>query len=83
MKANLRGKIREFLASEEGKVGVKAPLTLSIASGSLLLAQMVLTLPADAGIGCTSDSDCGEGKSCHFWMEKVNESTYILHSSCS
>ena len=42
MKNNLRGKIREFLASEDGKVGIKAPLTLGIASGSLLLAQMVL-----------------------------------------
>ena len=51
MKNNLRGKIREFLASEDGKVGIKAPLTLGIASGSLLLAQMVLPSPADAGMG--------------------------------
>ena len=50
MKNNLRGKIREFLASEDGKVGIKAPLTLGIASGSLLLAQMVLPSPADAGM---------------------------------
>ena len=62
MKNNLRGKIREFLASEDGKVGIKAPLTLGIASGSLLLAQMVLPSPADAGISCWSDADCKEGE---------------------
>ena len=28
MKKNLRGKIREFVQSGEGKVGVKSPLTL-------------------------------------------------------
>ena len=38
MKNNLRGKIREFIASEEGKVGVKGPLTLGVATGSVLLA---------------------------------------------
>ena len=31
MKKNLRGKIREFVQSEEGKVGVKSPLTLWVA----------------------------------------------------
>ena len=30
MKKNLRGKIREFVQSEEGKVGVKSPLTLGV-----------------------------------------------------
>ena len=82
MKNNLRGKIREFLASEDGKVGIKAPLTLGIASGSLLLAQMVFPLPADAGMGCWSDADCKEGESCNFWLEKVRGDTYMLHSSC-
>ena len=82
MKNNLRGKIREFLASEDGKVGIKAPLTLGIASGSLLLAQMVLPSPADAYNECWSAADCKEGESCNFWLEKVNERTYMLHSSC-
>ena len=36
MKANLRGKIREFLASEEGKVGIKSPLSLGVVGGSFL-----------------------------------------------
>ena len=39
MKKNLRGKIREFVQSEEGKVGVKSPLTLGVAAGSILLAH--------------------------------------------
>jgi len=30
MKTNLRGKIREFVQSEEGKVGIKSPLALGI-----------------------------------------------------
>jgi hypothetical protein len=42
MKTNLRGKIREFIQSEEGKVGVKTPLTLGAAVGSVLLAQAVV-----------------------------------------
>ena len=49
MKKNLRDKIHTFLQSENGKVGIKSPLTLSIVSSSLLLAQMILTPHADAG----------------------------------
>ena len=59
MKSNLRGKIREFLASEEGKVGVKAPLTLGVATGSILLANaMVAPTPAQAGGPCNDDAHC-------------------------
>ena len=42
MKTNLRGKIREFVQSEEGKVGIKSPLTLGAAVGSVLLAQAIV-----------------------------------------
>ena len=42
MKSNLRDRFRDFLASEEGRVGVKAPLAVGIAGGSLLLAQAIL-----------------------------------------
>ena len=45
MKTNLRGKIREFIQSEEGKVGVKSSLTLGVAAGSILLAQAVVGTP--------------------------------------
>lgn len=56
MKTNLRGKIREFLASEKGKTGLKAPLTLGIATGSVLLAQVIMA-PTPA-LACTADADC-------------------------
>ena len=49
MKNNLRGKIREFIASEEGKVGVKAPLTLGVATSVLLANAIVGATPAEAG----------------------------------
>ena len=50
MKTNLRGKIREFIQSEEGKVGIKSPLTLGVVTGSLLLAQAIVSVqPVDAG----------------------------------
>lgn len=55
MKANLRGKIREFLASEEGKVNAKAPLSLGITGGSFLLAQVIFTPSVSADDGCASD----------------------------
>ena len=59
MKNNLRGKIREFIASEEGKVSVKAPLTLGVATGSVLLANAIVTpTPAAAGGPCMVDKDC-------------------------
>ena len=59
MKNNLRGKIREFIASEEGKVGVKAPLTLGVATGSVLLANAIVgTTPAEAGSPCIDHDDC-------------------------
>ena len=59
MKNNLRGKIRDFLASEDGKVGVKAPLTLGVATGSVLLANAIVApTPAEAGAPCIEDKDC-------------------------
>lgn len=49
MKNNLRGRISEFLASEDGKVGVKSPLVLGMATGSVFLAQAIIgTTPAMA-----------------------------------
>ena len=58
MKKNLRGKIREYIASEDGKVGVKSPLTLGVAAGGLLLAHAIVGTPkAEAG-WCHSQDDC-------------------------
>ena len=57
MKTNLRDKFRDFLASEEGQVGAKAPLALGVATGSLLLAQ---AMPASAidECPCLGDEIC-------------------------
>ena len=59
MKKNLRGKIRDFMRSEEGKVGIKSPLTLGVATGSMLLAQVIVgTSHAGAGNACFVKADC-------------------------
>ena len=64
MKNSLRGRIREFMQSEEGKVGVKSPLTLGVATGSILLAQTIVSTPqADAqwcglGVPCPDNQVC-------------------------
>lgn len=68
MKTKLRGKIKQFLTSEEGRVGLKTPLVLGIASGSVLLAQALLPPSAhsyDSGKDeCDSDFDCNWWESC-------------------
>jgi len=68
MKTKLRGKIKQFLTSEAGRVGLKTPLVLGIASGSVLLAQAVLPPSAhsyDPGNNeCTYDFECNPWESC-------------------
>ena len=65
MNAKIIGKINHFLKSEDGRVGVKSPLVLGIASGSLLLAQSMLSPSAYAGVDeCYSDAHCDPGESC-------------------
>ena len=65
MKKNLRGKIREFVQSEEGKVGVKSPLTLGAAVGSVLLAQTIVgTTPAHAWQCTKGGGECDPGEIC-------------------
>ena len=58
MKKNLRGRIREYIQSEEGKVGIKSPLSLGVAAGGLLLAHAIVGTPqAEAG-WCRNDDEC-------------------------
>ena len=64
MKNNLRGKIREFIASEEGRVGIKGPLTLGVATGSILLAQTVVGTPQADACPCNDDAPCPAGQVC-------------------
>ncbi len=64
MKNNLRGKIREFIASEEGRVSVKAPLTLGIATGGVLLAQAIIGTPQATAGECCAQHPCPAGQVC-------------------
>ena len=64
MKKNLRGKIREYIQSEDGKVGVKSPLTLGVAAGGLLLAHAIVGTPrAEAG-WCENNGQCPDFHTC-------------------
>ena len=65
MKKNLRGKIREFVQSEDGKVGVKSPLTLGAAVGSVLLAHAIIGTPHAEARPCHDKGDCPDGYFCH------------------
>ena len=64
MKTNLRGKIRDFVHSEEGKVGIKSPLTLGIATGGVMLAQAIIGTPHAAAWQCDDNHPCPEGQVC-------------------
>ncbi|MDE0019260.1 MAG: hypothetical protein OXU51_23975 [Candidatus Poribacteria bacterium] len=65
MNAKIFGKINHFLKSEEGRVGLKTPMVLGMASGSLLLVQSVLSPSAYAeGHECYTNYDCDAGESC-------------------
>ena len=67
MKKNLRGKIREFVQSEEGKVGIKSPLTLGAAVGSVLIAQAIIGTTSAHAWQCRdgfAHEDCADGEIC-------------------
>ncbi len=87
MKNNLRDKFRDFLAAEEGRVGVKAPITAGVVGGSLLLAQAMLATDAQAHMECQSNADCDAGKRCDKWQEPewspgCGCRLWMTHSSC-
>ena len=64
MKSNLRGKIRTFIASEEGRVGLKGPLMLGVATGGVLLAQAIIGTPQATAGECCDHHPCPEGQVC-------------------
>ena len=86
MKHNVRSKISDFLKSEEGRVGVKSPLALGVASASLLLAQTMVTSSAHAHLECSSSKGgCPDGERCvdicdGTWEKNVCMGT--LHRHC-
>ena len=85
MKNNIRSKISEFLKSEEGRIGVKSPLALGVASGSVLLAQTIVTPPVQAHLLCDpGGTDCPEGEYCAVWCDHWDAGTCVgtWHSQC-
>ena len=85
MKNNIRGKISQFLKSEEGRVGVKLPLALGVAGVGVLLAQAMVTPTAQAHFECMpGGDDCSEGKYCAVWCDDVSVGTCVgeWHSQC-
>ena len=86
MKNNIRSKISDFFKSEEGRVGAKSPLTLGVASASVLLAQMMVAPSAQAHLMCIPwAGDCAEDEYCHIWCDGTwNIGTCIgtVHSHC-
>ena len=57
-----RNEVQQFLTSEVGQATVRGPLALGVASGALLLSQMVHTSSAQSN--CVGDADCGSGERC-------------------
>ena len=64
MKKNLRCKIRAFVQSEDGKVGVKSPLTLGAAAGSMLLAHAIVATPRAEAWMCKFNEHCADDEKC-------------------
>ena len=81
MKKDIRGRVKEFLTSEVGQVGIRAPLVLGVASGAVLLSQMVHTPSAEAGFGCLSDADCAPEGRCDAWCVESSDGTCIEWAS--
>ena len=85
MKNSIRGRISEFLKSEEGRVGAKSPLALGVASASVLLAQAMVTPSAEAHAVCLQNDDCPEGYECAYMCEgewRLGTCRGTLHTHC-
>ena len=81
MKKEIRGRAKRFLTSEAGRVGIRTPLALGIASGAFLLSQMVYTPSAEAS--CSSDADCGPGRTCEeLCVDRVDGTCNVRIITC-
>lgn len=81
MKKETRDRAKRFLISESGRVGIRAPLTLGVASGVLLLSQAVHTPSAEAGLGCSSNNDCGSEERCEWSCEEYSKGSCMTWNS--
>ena len=77
MKNNIHSKIKRFLESEDGRVSAKAPLALGVGTGGILLAQMMVPSPAQAGFECADSSDCDSGERCAYICSDI-----IYYGTC-
>jgi hypothetical protein len=73
VKKETRDRAKRFLTSESGRVGIRAPLTLGVASGVLLLSQMMFAPSVEAS--CDSDDDCGSEGRCDWLCTDYSEGT--------
>lgn len=73
MTKDIRSKINRFLTSEDGRVGVRAPLALGVASGTFLFSLMGHIPSAEAS--CVNDSDCGSGERCNTYCVQYVDGT--------
>ncbi|MCY3720796.1 hypothetical protein F4Y93_12395 [Candidatus Poribacteria bacterium] len=80
MNAKIGDRIKHFLTSKAGRVGLKTPLALGIAGGSLLAAQAVLSPSAHSSYECYGDSDCDTGEACEYVCSGL-ESNGICHGT--
>ena len=73
------------MQSEEGKVGIKSPLTLGVATGSVLLAQAIIG-PTQAmacvdNNGCAAHEECiGAGRVC--WDDQGTQVCIDVEGTC-
>ena len=64
MKKETYSRVKRFLTSEAGQVGVRAPLALGIVGGAFLLSQAEYTTAYGYDSTCISDADCDPGEKC-------------------
>lgn len=64
MKKETYSKVKRFLTSEAGQVGVRAPLALGIVGGAFLLSQTEYTEANGSSGSCLSNADCDPGEEC-------------------
>ena len=80
MTKDIRGKVEQFLTSEVGRISVRSPLALGIASTALVLSQAVHTLfadPSEGAIQCWTDDDCSSGSLCEWECSMASDGTCI------
>lgn len=81
MNKEIRAEVKRFFTSEAGRVGIRAPLALGVASSAFLFSQAAYTPPAEAGYGCLTNEDCGSGGRCDWWCEEESKGTCKVWSS--